>query len=92
MAQRKEKYARNMENRVQKLEAAVYEDLLPYKMACQQRDEREMRLARRGWEDAEKLAKEIAKHDREMMVRFARIAIALVLITAMICTIIPMAR
>ena len=34
MAQRKEKYARNMENRVQKLEAAVYEDLLPYKMIC----------------------------------------------------------
>lgn len=99
MSQRKEKYARNMENqskklenRVLNLEAAVYDDLLPYKMACMQRERREAHMAQKRREDTEWVAKEIARHDRDMMSRFVSIAIALVLVTAMLCTVIPMVR
>lgn len=85
MAQRKEKYSRKLEDRVLNLEAAVYEDLLPYRMAIRQREERRMeQILEDRQREREYMDRVIGRHDREMFREFCICAALLMFVTACI--------
>lgn len=85
LAQRKEKFCRKPEVKVLIPEAGVYEDLLPYKLAIRQKEERAAQEAFRQYQEArERVDRIIEKHEREMLREFCACAIILIAITAVI--------